>query len=154
MRDSTEYSEDKSVELSLWKLRAQPNAVYREYNKAFHGVQFEIRALGRDSLKLFLGQQFESILELNPQISAGNGRSFRLRDRTNTRARSSGSHGGAATSSTEQNDVSGVPAALDKTPSQEKHTNNKRASESGISKFRDDPILTESRQKRPRKSKN
>ncbi|THV52654.1 hypothetical protein BGAL_0073g00290 [Botrytis galanthina] len=158
-----EYSEDKSVELSLQKLSAQPKAVYREYNKAFQDVQCEISALGQDFLKLFLGEQFESVLELNPiefeipsvaQCSAGNGRSLRLRGQRNTRSCSSVSHGEAATSNTEQNNVSSVPAALDKTPSQEKHTNNKRASESEISNLRDDPILTGSSRKRTRKSQN
>lgn len=37
---------------------------------------------------------------------------------------------------------------------QEKHTNNKRPSESEISNFRDDTILTGSRRKRTRKSQN
>ncbi|TGO09627.1 hypothetical protein BTUL_0159g00120 [Botrytis tulipae] len=163
IRDSTKYSEDKSVELSLWKLSAQPNAVYRKYNKAFHGVQFEIRALGRDSLRLLLGEQFESVLEFNPiesevpsvaQGSASSGHSLRLRGQTDTLAFSSWSNGRAATPSTEQDDVSGIPAALDKTPSERKHTNNKRASESEIPNFRDDPIVTESSRKRTRKSQN
>ncbi|TGO61896.1 hypothetical protein BOTNAR_0122g00180 [Botryotinia narcissicola] len=160
---SAEYSKDKSVELSLRKLSAQPKAVHRKYNEAFQNVQGKIKALGRESLQLFLGEQFESVLELDPvepeipsvaQSSAGNGSSLRLRGQRNTRACSFGSHGGAATSSTEQNDVSGVPATLDKTPSQEKHANNKRASESEISNIRDDPIVTGTRRKRTRKSQN
>ncbi|TGO43874.1 hypothetical protein BCON_0773g00030 [Botryotinia convoluta] len=163
---STEYSGDESVVLSLWKVSALPNAVYRKCNKAFHGVQFEIRALDRESLELLLGEQRESVLQLNPieseipsaaqssASSASNGRSLRLRGQTNTPACSSGSNGGAATSSTGQDDVSGVPGALDKISPETQRTSSKRASESDISDLRDDATLTGSRGKRARRNQN
>ncbi|KAF7891339.1 uncharacterized protein EAF02_001664 [Botrytis sinoallii] len=166
---STEYSEDNSVELSLRKLSAHPKAVYQKYNKAFQGVRYEVVTLGLESLQSFLGEQFESVLQLNPiesetpsasqseassASSASTRRSLRLRGQRNNSAGSSGSIGKAASSSTGKDDVFAVPAGLDKTLLEEKHTNNKRASEIEISNFRDDPVLTESRRKRARKSQN